>query len=188
MTIYDNRWQYMTIGNMTHSIAKSSIHLVRSPWSRKGHLRRNIASVVQCLIVSSLMYSSLKRNHKSQQTPDKDENVWAENSWRRFQWSVQFLNSCNITMIITNRVPEGTRAGKNWQALELSGPPHQTTTLCCTCPCPRGSPGAIRCYWSGRIYIKNMFNFFVCLIDKDNIWLASSPLRRSYPAPGPRNL
>ena len=173
----------MTIDNMTLSIAKSSSHLVRSPWSRKGHLRRNIASVVvvQCLIVSSLMYLSLWRNLKSQQSPDKDENVLAEIS------CIQFINICNITIII-NSVPEGTRAGKNWQALELSGPPHQTTTLCCTCPCPRGSPGAIRSYWSGSIYIKNMFNFFVCLIDKDNIWLASSPLRRSYPAPGPRNL
>ena len=180
MTIYDNT---------TNSTAKISFYLVRSPWSRKGHLRRNIASVVQCLIVSSLMYSSLKRNHKSQQTPDKDENVWAEISWRGFEWSIQFLNSCNITMIITNRVPEGTRAGKNWQALELSGPPHQTTTPCCTCPCPRGSPSAIRCDWSGRsICIKNMFNLVVCLIDKDNIWLTSSPLLRSYPAPGQRKL
>ena len=41
--------------------------------------------------------------NKSQQTPDKDENDWDENS-------VQFLKSCNITIMI-NSAPEGTRAG-----------------------------------------------------------------------------
>ena len=40
--------------------------------------------------------------NKSQQTPDKDENDWDENSWRGFEWSVQFLNRCNITIIINS--------------------------------------------------------------------------------------
>ena len=40
--------------------------------------------------------------NKSQQTPDKDENDWDENSWRGFEWSVQFINSCNITIIINS--------------------------------------------------------------------------------------
>ena len=108
--------------------------------------------------------------NKSQQTPDKDENDWDENSWQGFEWRIQFFNRCNITIIINSarhlKEPGLGRIGKLLNCLDCLIRPQLRAVLALALVAHLvPSMLLVR----EELYIKNMFNLVVCLIDKDNI-------------------